>query len=113
MNNLRVLRKKCGITMKELGDRLGVSESAISHYETGKRQPDFETLLRLGEFFGVSVDYLLGLDAPPTVSKDDLKAAFLGGTEDLSDTERDELWDDAWEYYQYKLSQIRRRKSHE
>ena len=40
-------------------DRIGVAESTISQYETGKREPDFETLLKLGEFFNVSVDYLL------------------------------------------------------
>lgn len=45
--------------MKDLGEAIGLAESTISHYETGKRQPDYETLLKLGEFFGVSVDYLL------------------------------------------------------
>lgn len=57
---IREIRKKCGLTMKELGDRVGVSESAISQYETGKRQPDYETLLKIADYFGVSVDYLLG-----------------------------------------------------
>lgn len=59
MLKLRELRKNCGLTMKELGAEIGVAESTISQYETGKRQPDYETLLKLGEFFGVSVDYLL------------------------------------------------------
>lgn len=45
--------------MKDLGEAVGLAESTISHYETGKRQPDYETLLKLSEFFGVSVDYLL------------------------------------------------------
>lgn len=60
MLKLRELRKKCGLTLKELGTVIGVAESTISQYETGKRQPDYETLLKLGEYFGVSVDYLLG-----------------------------------------------------
>lgn len=59
MLKLRELRKKCGLTMKDLGEEIGVAESTISQYETGKRQPDYETLLKFGEFFGVSVDYLL------------------------------------------------------
>lgn len=42
-----------------MGKKIGVAESTISQYETGKREPDFETLLKLGEFFNVSVDYLL------------------------------------------------------
>lgn len=59
MLKLRELRKNNGLTMKELGAEIGVAESTISQYETGKRQPDYETLLKIGEFFGVSVDYLL------------------------------------------------------
>lgn len=59
MKMLRTLRKEKGLSMKELGRIIGVAESTISQYETGKRQPDFETLLKLGEYFDVSVDYLL------------------------------------------------------
>ena len=55
---------------------IGVAESTISQYETGKREPDFETLLKLGEFFNVSVDYLLRGDNPqnnkmPALTKKD------------------------------------------
>ncbi|MDL2214432.1 helix-turn-helix transcriptional regulator [Clostridia bacterium OttesenSCG-928-O13] len=56
---LRELRKAKGITMKELGEMVGVAESTISQYETEKREPDFETLLKFGEIFDVSVDFLL------------------------------------------------------
>ena len=59
MEALRRLRREKGISMKELGKKIGVAESTISQYETGKREPDFETQLKLGEYFNVSVDYLL------------------------------------------------------
>lgn len=72
MNRIRELRKKRCMTMKELGAVVGLAESTISQYETGKREPDNETLLRLGEFFNTSVDYLLGretaTDGPPDPS---------------------------------------------
>ena len=45
-NRIREIRKKHGITMKQLGQELGLGESTISQYETGKRQPDNETLLK-------------------------------------------------------------------
>lgn len=61
-NRIREIRKALGLTMKELGAMVGVSESAISQYETGKRQPDNEMLLKLGEALDVSVGYLLGED---------------------------------------------------
>ena len=60
MNRIRELRKSRKITMKQLGEAIGLAESTISHYETGKRQPDNEALLKLGEFFGVPVGYILG-----------------------------------------------------
>lgn len=59
-NRIRELRKARGLTMKQLGVIVDLAESTISQYETGRRQPDNETLLRLGEYFGVTVDYLLG-----------------------------------------------------
>ena len=76
MKMLRILRKNKGLSMKELGEIIGVAESTISQYETVKREPDFETLLKLGEFFNVSVDYLLRGDNPqnnktPALTKKD------------------------------------------
>ena len=65
-NRIRSLRKARGITMKELGRIVGVAESTSSHYEVGRREPDFETLLKLGEYFGVPVDYILGNDPVET-----------------------------------------------
>lgn len=59
MKMLRQRRKERGLTMKQLGTLVGVSEAAISNYETGKRQADFETLLKIGDALECSVDYLL------------------------------------------------------
>lgn len=60
MDKLRELRKLKQITMKELGQQINVAESTISLYESGKREPDFETLKNLADVFNVSTDYLLG-----------------------------------------------------
>ncbi len=57
---IRKLRKKQNISMKELGLSIGVSESTISLYENGKRQPDYNTLIKIADYFNVSTDYLLG-----------------------------------------------------
>lgn len=61
-NRIREIRKKHDITMKQLGQELGLGESTISQYETGKRQPDNETLLKISEYFDVTVGYLLGVE---------------------------------------------------
>ena len=60
MKRLRAARKMAKITMKTLGEKVGVSESAISQYEAGKREADFETVLKIAEVLGCSTDYLLG-----------------------------------------------------
>lgn len=62
MNNLRIIRKSKNYTMKHLGKLIGKSESAISQYETGKRQLDSPTLIKLAKVLNTTVDYLLGVD---------------------------------------------------
>lgn len=69
MFRLRTLRKERKISMRELGSIIGVHESTISLYETGKRQPDYDTLNRLADYFQVSVDYLLGRSDVPNETK--------------------------------------------
>lgn len=59
MNNIKKLREQIGMTQKQLAQAIGCSESAVSHWEKGKRDPDFETLLKMCDIFGCSVDYLL------------------------------------------------------
>lgn len=72
VNNLRSLRTKKGISMKALGEQLGVSESTVSLYETGKRSPDITMLVRLADFYGTSVDYLIGHEKEPAAKGDEL-----------------------------------------
>ena len=60
MNIIRELRKGKGLSMKELGQLCGVSESTISNIEKGKRKPSFELLLNLGEALECSVSDLIG-----------------------------------------------------
>lgn len=71
MKNLRKVRKESGMTMKDLAQRIGVSESAISQYENGKRQPGYETLIELSKIFDVSTDYLLGIEEGDELSFSD------------------------------------------
>lgn len=56
---LREARKRKGLTLKQVGDMLGISESTLSQYENGKREASYETMLKLGELYNCSVDYLL------------------------------------------------------
>jgi len=59
-SRLRELRNMKGLSQAELAKKLGVSKSRISMYELGERQPDFETLELISDYFNVNLDYLLG-----------------------------------------------------
>ena len=73
VNRIREARKKKMMTMKDLGKLVGVAESTISMYETGKREPDNSTLKLLADILGVSIDYLL--DRTNETETDDIKKA--------------------------------------
>ena len=60
MNKMREIRRSKKLTMKELGNLVGVSESTISLYENGKHEPDIITMGRIADALSVSVDELLG-----------------------------------------------------
>ena len=57
---LRDLRKKNDLTQKQLSEIIGVSESTIGMYERCQREPDFETLEAISDYFNVDMDYLTG-----------------------------------------------------
>ena len=58
--NIKKLREERGLTQFQLGEKIGLAESTISLYESGKREPNLETLQLFADFFGKSVDQLLG-----------------------------------------------------
>lgn len=57
---LSYLRKRAKVTQLELAKALNIAKSTISMYETGKREPDFETLEAIADFFNVNMDFLIG-----------------------------------------------------
>lgn len=68
-DRLRLLRKEHGLTQIQFAKTFNVANGTIAMWETGRREPDFSTMLRISDFFHVSVDYLLGRDeeTPPNV----------------------------------------------
>ena len=66
-NIFKRLRNSCGLTQAEMAEKLGISRSTIGMYETGAREPDFETLEKIADFFDVDIDYLLGRTDKTTV----------------------------------------------
>lgn len=56
---LRELRKKYGISQLKLAMDLSMNQNSISRYENGSREADYATLIKLADYFHVSIDYLL------------------------------------------------------
>lgn len=66
---LKLLRKEKGLRQENLADELELKRPTISGYETGRKEPDFHTLIKISQYFNVSVDYLIG--------KSDFKVDFV------------------------------------
>lgn len=61
-NILKELRLEHGISQRKLGEALGVVNQTISFWETGSREPDLDTLVKIAQYFNVSIGYLLGFE---------------------------------------------------
>ena len=74
---LKELRLKKGMRQWELAEALHFSRSAYNLYETGRRQPSYEGLCSIADYFGVNMDYILGrteIDAPiPSFSREEIE----------------------------------------
>lgn len=65
MFRLRELREQKHLSQTRLAMDLDMNQNSISRYETEARQADYQTLIALADYFGVSVDYLLGCTDNP------------------------------------------------
>ena len=70
---LQELRKQKGLTQEELAERLYVSRTAVSKWESGRGYPNIESLKAIAKFFSVTVDQLLSTDEILTVAEEDSK----------------------------------------
>lgn len=57
---LKEKRRKIGLTQEEIAQKLKISQSTYAGYETGKSQPDVETLSKIADILETSLDYLAG-----------------------------------------------------
>lgn len=62
VKNLRNLRVLKGISQQKLADYLNISQQAIFKYEKEQNEPDISTLIALADYFGTTVDFLIGHD---------------------------------------------------
>ncbi len=68
-NNLKVLRKSRGYTQIALQMKTGIEQALLSKFENGERVPPTETLMKLAEFYNVSIDYILCRTENPEINE--------------------------------------------
>ncbi len=59
-SNVRAMRENSRLTQQQLADKLSVTQRKVSYWESGKIEPDLESLWRLADFFDVTIDELVG-----------------------------------------------------
>lgn len=97
MSNIRNARLKKGISQKEVAITLGVSAPSVSDWESGKKKPNGDNLIKLSALLGVSTDYLLGNDdtkKAPTLDedeRDDLIAMYGDVKDTLSNDDKQDI----------------------
>ena len=66
---LKELRKKKGMSQLRLATDLNTTQNTISRYETGEREPGIDELIKIADYFNVSVDYLIGRTENPKTNR--------------------------------------------
>lgn len=71
------LRLAAGLNQVDLAKRLNIAKQTVSNWENENIQPSIEMLVRLAKLFGVTTDYLLGLDEIPRLSVEGLPVSMV------------------------------------
>lgn len=69
-SKLKKARENIGFSQKEVANEINIDQSQLARYETGQTQPNIETLGLLADFYGISLDWLVGTKgntAPPNI----------------------------------------------
>ena len=66
---IKDLRIKHGMTQTAMGEIIGTKQDSVSTYERGKNYPEVRNLMILADYFGVSIDYLVGRTDNPEINR--------------------------------------------
>ncbi|MEK8126932.1 helix-turn-helix transcriptional regulator [Paenibacillus filicis] len=83
-DRIALLREKFGMTQEELSKKIDISRASLCHYEKSRREPDYDTLVKVADLFRVTLDYLMGRTHDPHQTLDPHIRSFVDQLE-LSD----------------------------
>lgn len=104
------LRKKKHMTQGDLAEVIGKSTSTVAMWEIGKRDPDSSMISKLADIFGVSADYLLGIEheIDTTAETPTSIRAWLRSDSDLLPEEKDQLSEELEDYFKARKERLLR-----
>lgn len=130
---LKRARKAKGYTQKQVADMMGITNSTYCGYETGKRAPSMDKVAKLSELLDVPVSTLLEMNTQTIAGKiaesqgnastttsdilmhststNDILAAFLGGDDDFTQEELEDIFEDVRAYAQFVRARKLKEKS--
>ena len=115
LNRLKTLRNSLNITQKELASFLGINQNTYSYWENGKVKIDSDSLSKLSNYFGVSVDYILGIsdekkeDSVKTPSSENKVSPSLQTLYKVASELSEEQIQDVLDYIQFKKYQQKKK----
>lgn len=107
-----------GVSPSRAAIEAGLSKSTVTKWKSNPdSEPTGSAIKKLSDYFGITRAELLGesIEKAPVISdernEEEIKAAFFNGySEELSQEEIDSLWDDAKDYFRFKIEQKKKRK---
>ena len=88
--NLKEIRLKKGLTQRQVADYIGCAPSVYSRYETGDREPSIDTLIQLSRCLGMTIDRIVGNDAPDDEGLTSYEVALVNAARNADDRARED-----------------------
>ena len=85
MNRIRDVREDMDLRQIDVAKATGIDQKTLSNYETGRTNPDSYALIKLADFFGVTIDYLVGRSNNNFFHKEEIKKKIDDMQKDLND----------------------------
>lgn len=88
MNRIKELRENAELRQIDVANATGIDQKTLSNYETGKTNPDSYSLIKLADFFGVSIDYIVGRTDIDITSKESIVNKIQSIKKELDDIKK-------------------------
>lgn len=86
--NLKKIRLEKGLTQRQVADYIGCAPSVYSRYETGDREPSIDILIQLSHYFSVTIDCIVGNEAPSDNGLTNYEIALINAARAADDRAR-------------------------